>query len=306
MPTVPIVRSATFPSPPPETLPAGHRAAEMVASGLLVGRVDQMSDTTASAQRPPSAAQLRMYDAMLASRHKKSLYPLSAFALASGGKLVLAIGAGLTVNGAYGHERSRRNTGIALIVVGFAGALSAALMFSRDVKIINYKLGWILKCCSISAAAMIGSGYGLRGYGIAEKNLAIARCAVVLLTSGLSTMSVVLPWFVAHSEAYRGQMLLQPREKLRVGCMGVGAGILFGWAVSASGASYPVAASQTVLTVGAMLLTLGIALSTSDIVHQAARDAVVGTQKEHATSAKDAVGGEIELRKSIDISAAPR
>jgi hypothetical protein len=215
-----------------------------------------------------------MYDAIMRSNNRTSIYPLCSFALASGGKLVLAIGAGLTVSGSLAEHPSTRNCGIALVALGFSGALTAAIMFAQDVKTINYKLGWILKCCSVSAAALIGAGYGLRGYGLATQDLTTERCAVLLLTTGLSAMTVTLPWFVTHSEARRGLIPLRPREPVRVGCMASGAGILFGWAVCASSAQYPVPASQTVLTVGTMLLTLGIALSTSDIVHQAAYGAV--------------------------------
>lgn len=274
MPTVLASRAA---SPAAHLYPAAlppAAAPETLALETFVPRVLTSRKPQTLHWPQPTAAQQRMHDAVLARSGRTSLYPLGAFGLASGGKLLLAIGAGLAVNGAFDHHKGTLNAGIALVVIGFTGAFSAALMFAQDVKTIDYKLGWILKCCSISAAALIGAGYGLRGYGIAKQDITIERCAVLLLAAGLSTMTVTLPWFVTYSEARRGLIPLKPREPIRVGCMAAGAGILFGWAVCASGAAYPVPASQSVLTVAAMLLTLGIALSTSDIVQQAAYGAV--------------------------------
>lgn len=274
MSTVSLSRAVTPVARSLHDVPTPLAGGDVVALESLPAMAPTATGHAALAWPTPTPAQQRMYQAIVHSTGRTSLYPLCSFGLASGGKLVLAIGAGLVVDGAYADNQRSLDAGIALVVVGFSAAFSAALMFAKDVKTIDYKLGWLLKCCSISAAALIGAGYGLRGYGLAKKDLTIQRCAVMLLAAGDGTMTVTLPYFVSYSEARRGLMPMQPREAIRVGCMAVGAGILFGWAVCANGAMYPLPASQTVTTVAVMLLTLGIALSTSDIVHQRAYGAV--------------------------------
>ena len=206
---------------------------------------------------------------VLATENQTSWKPLMFWAPNFFGKLLMAVGADMLMEGISRAGGDFVWAGGFTLAGGILMTGTGMALLVRDIQKINRQRVPLYLGCSVAGSVLVASALVLAVSNPGQRLIAVRTGAFIVMTGGLGMLTYTLPFSFACSEIVRGCVFRRHRAQVQLGSMALGMAVSAltltrSSANSATVVKFPFGVSHAIAVTGIGLMTFAAAIGASD------------------------------------------